>query len=53
MVEVPAEYSPICPVCHQPVRLEDAKTDEDGQAVHEKCYLAGLKGTTPIIGNRS
>ena len=28
----------ICVICHKPVRLETAKTDDDGQAVHEECY---------------
>jgi hypothetical protein len=34
---------PICPVCHQPVALEEAKTDEDGAATHEDCYLRKLR----------
>jgi len=45
--------SPICPRCSKPVRLEDAKTDEDGRAMHEDCYYASLKGTTPITGSGS
>jgi hypothetical protein len=28
----------ICAICHRPVRLETAKTDDDGNAVHEECY---------------
>jgi hypothetical protein len=28
-----------CVVCAQPVELEHCKTDENGKAVHEKCYL--------------
>ena len=32
------EELPICSVCNKPVKLESAKTDEDGQAVHEDCY---------------
>jgi hypothetical protein len=39
-------YSPICPRCLEPVRLEDAKTDEYGRAMHEDCYYAILKETT-------
>jgi hypothetical protein len=54
MFEVPSTpYSPICPRCSQPVRLEDAKTDEDGRAMHEDCYYAGLKGTMPITGSQT
>ena len=46
-------FSPICPICREPVRLEDAKTDEDGRAIHEDCYCASVKGTSPIAGNQS
>ena len=31
-----------CSICHQPVALETANTDEAGQAVHEECYLLNL-----------
>jgi len=31
-----------CSICHKPVALEIAKTDEPGQAVHEECYLLKL-----------
>jgi len=34
--------APICFVCNQPVRLDYAKTDEDGNAIHEDCYLIKL-----------
>ncbi len=46
-------YSPVCPRCRKPVKLEDAKTDENGRAMHEECYYAGLKGTMPITGSQS
>ena len=34
-----------CSICHKPVALETAKTDEVGEAVHEECYIlnAGIK----------
>jgi hypothetical protein len=32
-------YFPTCHICHKPVKLETAKTDESGMAVHEGCYL--------------
>jgi len=48
-----APYSPICPRCLEPVRLEDAKTDEDGRAIHEDCYYAILQETTSITRRRS
>jgi len=35
--------SPIlCAICACPVLLEEAKTDERGQAVHENCYVLKL-----------
>lgn len=36
---------PICPLCNEPVELETTKTNEDGKAVHEECYIISL--TTP------
>jgi hypothetical protein len=32
-------YAPICAACNQAVTLEESKTDEHGQAVHENCYI--------------
>jgi hypothetical protein len=32
----------VCAICGNPVDLELCKTDEDGGAVHEKCYLAKM-----------
>lgn len=29
----------VCWVCNKPVKLETAKTDEQGGAVHEECYV--------------
>jgi hypothetical protein len=28
-----------CVICGKPVEIERCKTDEDGDAVHEKCYV--------------
>jgi hypothetical protein len=33
---------PLCPVCKKPVPLETAKTDGNGYAVHEECYLLAV-----------
>ena len=33
------EHLPLCAVCDRPVVLEAAKTDEQGQAIHEDCYV--------------
>lgn len=35
--------NPLCSICNQPVPLEAAKTQEEGLAVHEECYLLKLK----------
>jgi hypothetical protein len=34
----------LCPICDKPVILETAKTDDDGRAVHEECYLDVITG---------
>jgi hypothetical protein len=42
-----------CSICHNPVALETAKTDEVGQAVHEQCYvliLVSRPTQTPSTG---
>ena len=28
----------VCRICREPVNLQTAKADENGKAVHEKCY---------------
>jgi hypothetical protein len=45
MEEHPAPLNsiPLYRLCNKPVSLETAKTDGDGQAVHEDCYV--LKST--------
>jgi len=35
-----------CRICDLPVAVETAKTDSEGQAIHERCYL--LKATQEI-----
>ncbi len=37
---LPLPSLPICPICHKPVSIETSKTDENGHAVHEKCYVS-------------
>jgi len=32
-----------CTICNHPIALEIAKVDEDGDAVHEGCYVAKLR----------
>jgi hypothetical protein len=40
---------PLCSICHLPVPVNEAKTDEDGDAVHEDCYLIKLGVTTKPV----
>ena len=37
-VTTPQKFTPICPLCNEPVVLETCKADEQGRAVHEHCY---------------
>lgn len=39
---------PVCPICRESVALEISKADEDGNAIHEQCYVLkiGLKAAT-------
>lgn len=36
---------PVCPICQRPVELESAKTDENGKAIHEDCYVSEVSRT--------
>jgi len=40
-------YAPICSICKDPVNLEESKTDEHGQAVHENCYIWAVELRKP------
>ena len=35
-------WRPECVICEEPVKLEESKTDENGQAIHEECYVSSL-----------
>jgi hypothetical protein len=35
-------WLPRCVICKQAVDLTESKTDEQGQAVHEDCYVSTL-----------
>jgi len=34
-------------ICREPITLEIAKTDDDGQAIHEECYVEKIRGKIP------
>jgi len=33
---------PRCPICNEAVEIETSKTDENGKAIHEECYVAKI-----------
>ena len=35
----------ICHLCNKTIPVEQAKTDENGKAVHETCYVAKVRMT--------
>jgi hypothetical protein len=39
---------PDCTICNDPVLLETTKTDENGQAVHEECYVLKILGAADL-----
>ena len=41
-----------CPICKNAVPLENAYTDEDGQGVHEECYVLNLHSKQVSIGRK-
>jgi hypothetical protein len=36
------QWRPECVICKESVEVEQSKTDEHGQAVHEECYVSQL-----------
>ena len=36
---------PLCPICQESVELTTARTNEDGLALHDDCYIGILKST--------
>lgn len=44
-----------CPICNEPVSLERCKTDENGRAIHERCYVGKLccSGNGAAVGSRN
>jgi hypothetical protein len=34
---------PVCRICGKPVAVEISKTDEDGRAIHEDCYVLKIQ----------
>jgi hypothetical protein len=45
----PGPQLPICPQCERPVELENARTDEDGKAIHPECYFLRLRARQGTI----
>jgi len=49
----PKVWFPTCSVCNKPVELRTSKTDENGKAVHEECYVVKVTGKQPALHARS
>lgn len=47
-IELLGNAAPVCSICNSKVPLETAKTDENGRAVHEQCYLVVLKQKSAV-----
>jgi hypothetical protein len=43
-------WLPQCAICQIAVSLEECKTDECGQAVHEDRYVQAMVGHEPLAG---
>jgi hypothetical protein len=41
-----------CSICRKPVPVETAKTDGDGKAVHEECYIVRLTQKPAVARTR-
>ena len=39
-----SQWRPECDICKETVKLEESRADEDGQSVHEECYVSDLLG---------
>ena len=44
-----SRQAPTCSLCNLPVPLNSAKTDEDGNAVHEDCYVIKVGAAKRVI----
>lgn len=42
------QWRPKCVICKELVSLEESKADEDGQAIHENCYVSKLTEKEPV-----
>ena len=48
-VQSQVQWRPGCAICKESVTLEESKTDENGQAIHEDCYVSRLAGNTEAL----
>jgi hypothetical protein len=44
---------PTCQICHEPINLRTAKSDGDGKAVHEECYVQKVLSEKPAISDNA
>jgi two-component sensor histidine kinase len=48
-----AQQLPGCCICNSPVPLETSRTDENGQAVHEECYVLKVCAAAELLTDRA
>jgi len=44
-----SQWSPECVICKKSVMLEESKADENGQAIHEDCYVSSVTKKKPAF----
>ena len=44
---------PICSLCNEAVEIETAKTDENGDAVHEECYVLKIQSRHTTVRTKT
>ena len=44
-----SQWSPECAICKKSVKLEESKADENGQAIHEDCYVSSVTEKKPPL----
>jgi hypothetical protein len=44
-----SQWSPECVICKKSVTLEESKADENGQAIHEDCYVSSVTEKKPPL----
>ena len=49
MKHIPTAPYLLCSLCGQQIELENANTDENGQSIHEDCYVAYIAAQGRVL----